>query len=68
MIRSRTVKLMPEVTTSEDLDASKGSSCASSGVLNDVFPDVPCPILILDDPTFVPDEERPVPRNMKIYA
>ena len=34
--------------------------------MNDVLPDVPRPILSRDDPTFVLDEERPVPRNMKI--
>ena len=56
---------MPEVTTIEDLDAIKGSPWAPSGVLRDVLPDVPRPILSRDDP-FVLDEERPVPRNMKI--
>ena len=66
MIRSRAVKLMPEVTTTEDLDAIKGSPWAPSGVLRDVLPDVPRPILCPDDPPLAPDEERPVPRNMKI--
>ena len=66
MIRSRTVKVMPEVTTLEDLDAIKGSPWAPSGVLRDVLPDVPRPILNRDEPPFVPDEERPVPRNMII--
>ena len=66
MIRSRAVKVMPEVTTLKDLDAIKGSPWARSGVLKDLLPDVPGPILSRDEPTFVPDEERPVPRNMKI--
>ena len=66
VIRSRAVKLMPEVTTTEDLDAIKGSPWAPSGVLRDVLPDVPRPILSRDDPLFAPDEECPVPRNMKI--
>ena len=35
-------------------------------MLKDVFPDVPHPILSRDDPSVEPDEERPVPRNMKI--
>ena len=65
MIRSRAAKLMLEVTTIEDLDAIKGSPWAPSGVLRDVLPDVSRPILSRDDP-FVLDEERPVPRNMKI--
>ena len=66
VIRSRTVKVMPEVTTLEDLDAIKGSPWAPSGVLRDVLPDVPRPILSRDEPPFVLDEERPVPRNMII--
>ena len=37
-----------------------------SGVLKDVLLDVPRPILSLDEPPFVPAEERPVPRNMNI--
>ena len=57
---------MPEVTTTEDVDAIKGSPLVSSGILRDVLPDVPRPTLSRDDPTFAPDEERPVPRNMKI--
>ena len=61
VIRSRAVKLMPEVTTTEDLDAIKGSPWAPSGVLRDVLPDVPRPILCPDDPPLAPDEERPVP-------
>ena len=39
---------------------------ALSGVLRDVLLDVPRPSLIQDEPPFVPAEERPVPRNMKI--
>ena len=35
-------------------------------MLKDVLPDVPRPILSRDDPSVEPDEERPVPRNMKI--
>ena len=64
VITSRAVKLMPEVTTTEDLDAVKGSPWAPSGVLRDVLPDVPRPILSRDDPLFALDEERRVPRNM----
>ena len=63
VIRSRAVKVMPEVTTLEDLDAIKGSPWAPPGVLRDVLPDAPRPILSLDEPPFVPDEERPVPRK-----
>ena len=37
-----------------------------SGVLKDVLPDVPRPILSRDDPSAEPEEERLVPRNMKI--
>ena len=37
-----------------------------SVVLKDVLPDVPRPILSRDDPSVEPDEERFVPRNMKI--
>ena len=66
MIRSRAAKAMPEETTLDDLDSIKCSPWASSGVLRDVFPDVPRPILSWDEPPFLPDEERPVPRNMKI--
>ena len=66
MIRSRSVKAMPEETTMDDLDAIKGSPWAPSGVLRDVLPDVPRPILSPDEPPFVPAEERPVPSNMKI--
>ena len=68
VIRSRAVKLMPEVTTSEDLDAIKGSPWAPSGVLNDVLPDVPRPILSRDDPSAEPEVDRLVPRNMKIIT
>ena len=35
-------------------------------VLRDVSPDVPRPTLSRDDPSVEPEEERPVPRNMKI--
>ena len=35
------------------------AGCPTSGVLRDVLPDVPRPILSRDDP-FVIDEERPV--------
>ena len=66
VIRSRAVKAMPEETTMDDLDAIKGSPWAPSGVLRDVLPDVPRPILSRDEPPFVPAEERPVPSNMKI--
>ena len=37
-----------------------------SGVLRDVLPDVPRPILSRDDPPAELEEERPVPLNMKI--
>ena len=57
---------MPEETTMDDLGAIKGSPWAPSGVLRDVLPDVPRPILSPDEPPFVPAEERPVPSNMKI--
>ena len=50
----------------DDLDAIKGSPWAPSGVLKDVLPDVPRPILSRDDPVVEIEEERPVPRNMKI--
>ena len=43
----------------------KGLS-VGSGVLGDVLPDVPRPKLSRDDPSVEPEEERPVPRNMKI--
>ena len=66
VIRSRAVKAMPEKTTMDDVDAIKGSPRAPSGVLKDVLPDVPRPILSRDEPPFVLAEERPVPRNMKI--
>ena len=65
VIRSRAVKVMPEPTTTDDLDAIKGSPWAPSGVLKDVLPDVPRPT-IRDDPAVEIEEERPVPRNMKI--
>ena len=57
---------MPEPTTMEDLDAIRGSPWAPSGVLKDVLPDFPRPTLNRDDPAAEPEEERPVPRNMKI--
>ena len=66
MIRSRAVKVMPEPTTMDDLDAIKGSPWSPSGVLRDVLPDVPRQTLSRDDPSVEPEEERPVPRNMKI--
>ena len=65
VIRSRTVEAMPEETAMENLGAIEGSPWAPSGVLRDVLPDVPRPILSRDEPPFVPAEERPVPRNMK---
>ena len=61
VIRSRAVKAMPEPTTMDYLNAM-----GPSGVLKDVLPDVPRPILSRDEPPFLPVEERPVPRNMKI--
>ena len=66
VVRSRAVKAMPEPTTMDDLDAIKGSPWAPSGVLKDVLPDVPRPILSRDDPLAESEIERPVPRNMKI--
>ena len=48
VIRSRAAKAMPEETTLDDLDAIKGSPWAPSGVLRDVLPDVPRPILSRD--------------------
>ena len=66
VIRSRAVKVMPEPTTMDDLDAIKGSPWPPSGVLRDVLPDVPRPTLSRDDPSVEPEEERPVPRNTKI--
>ena len=66
VIRSRALKVMPEPTTMDDLDAMKGSPWASSGVLKNVLPNVPRPILSRDDPSAEPEEERPVPRTMKI--
>ena len=48
--RSPVVKLMLDVTTSEGLDAIKGSPWVPSGVLQEVLPDVPRPILSRDDP------------------
>ena len=65
VIRSRAVKALPEETTSDDLDAIKGSPWAPSGVMRDVLPDVSRPILSWDEP-FLLVEERPVPRNMNI--
>ena len=66
VIRSRAVKAMLEETTLEDLDAMKGSPWVPSGVLKDVLLGVPRPILSRDDPSAEPEEERLVPRNMKI--
>ena len=66
VIRSRALKAMPEPATIDDLGAIKGSPWASSGVLKDVLPDVPRPILSRDDPSVEPDEERLVPRNVNI--
>ena len=66
MIRSRAAKVMPEETTLDDLDAIKGFPWAPSGVLRDVLPDVPRPILSRDEPPLLLVEERPVPRNMII--
>ena len=66
VIRSRAAMPMPEETTLNDLDSMKGSPWAPSGVLRDVLLDVPRPILSRDEPPFLPVEERPVPRNMKI--
>ena len=63
--RSRAAKAMPEETTFDDLDATKGSPWAPSGVLRDALPDVPRPILSRDEPPLVLVDERPVPRNMK---
>ena len=65
VIRSRAVKVMPEMTTLEDLDAIKGFPWALSGVLRAALPDVLRPILSRDEPPFLPVEERPVPRKMK---
>ena len=47
-------------------DAVKGSPWAPSGVLKDVLLDVPRPTLSRDGPSVEPEEELPVPRNMKI--
>ena len=66
VIRSRAVKAMLEETTLEDLDAMKGSPWVPSEVLKDVLLGVPRPILSRDDPSAEPEEERLVPRNMKI--
>ena len=66
VIRSKAVKVMLQETLLEELDAIKGSPWALSGVLKDVLPDVPRPILTRDEPPFAAIEERPVPRNMKI--
>ena len=66
VIRSRAVKVVPEETTLDDLDAIKGSPWGLSGVLRDVLPDVPRPILSRDEPPLLLVEERPVPRNMNI--
>ena len=65
VIRSRAAKLMPDGPISEDLETIKGSPWALSGVLKDVLPDDPRPILSRDEP-LAPDEECSVPRNMKI--
>ena len=65
VIRSMAVKAMPEETTLADLLSIKGSPWAPSGVLRDVLPDVPRPILSPDEPPLLPFEERPVPRNRK---
>ena len=65
VIRSRAMKTMNEETRLEDLDAIKGSEWAASGVLRDLLPDVPGPILSRDEPPFLPVEDQPVPRNMK---
>ena len=53
-------------TTLDELDAMKGSPWAPSGVLKGVLLDVPRPTLSRDDHSVEPDEERLVPRNMKI--
>ena len=66
VIRSRAVKAMLEETPLDDLDGIKGCPWAPSGVLKVVLPDVPRPILSRDDPSAEPEEERPVPRNVKI--
>ena len=66
VIRSRVVKVMPEPTTMDDLDAIKGSPWAPSRLWRDVLPDVPRPIWSRDEKSVEPEEERPVPRNMKI--
>ena len=66
VIRSRAEKVMHEETTLDDLDAIKGSPWAPSGVLIDVLPDVPRPILSRDKPPLLLVVERPVPRNMNI--
>ena len=57
VIRSRAVKVMPEPTTMDDLDAIKGSPWAPSGVLKDVLPDIPRPILSREDPSAEPEED-----------
>ena len=66
VIRSRAVKVVPEETTLDDLDAIKGFPWGPSGVLRDVLPSVPRPILSRDEPPLSFVEERPVPRNMNI--
>ena len=48
--------MMHEETTLDVLDAIEGSPWVPSGVLRDVLPDVPRPMLSRDD----------VPRNMNI--
>ena len=68
MIRSRAAKVMPEETTLDDLDAIKSSPWGPCCVLRDVLPDVPRPILSRDKPPLLLVEERPVPRNMNIFA
>ena len=45
VIRSRAAKAMPEDTTLEELDTIKGFPWALYGVLRDVLPDLPYPIL-----------------------
>ena len=66
VIRSRAEKAILEETTLDDLESIQGSPWASSGVVRDVLPDVPRPMLSRDEPPFLPVEERLVPRNMKI--
>ena len=49
---------MPEETKLGDLDAIKGSPWAPAGILRDVLPDVPRPIVSRDEPPFVLVEEQ----------